>query len=180
MSLEKILSISGKPGLYELKTQTRGGFVAQSLLDGKKLNVSSRHNVSMLSEISIYTHNGEVPLNEVFQKISEKENGEEAIGHKEPSGKLEAYFSEILPEYDEDRVYLSDIKKMVQWYNLLNKNGITDFSEPENEDGEEGDTGKTKTATKKTTSKTAASKTTSSKPSAKKGVSGKNTAARKK
>ena len=133
MSIEKILSISGKPGLYKLKNQTRGGFVAESLLDEKKLTVNVRHNVSMLTEISIYTYSDEVPLSEIFRKISEKEDGKEAIGHKEPNEKLAEYFREVLPEYDEDRVYTSDIKKVLQWYNLLNKKGITDFSEEEEE-----------------------------------------------
>ena len=129
MSLEKILSISGKPGLYKLKTQTRSGFLAESLIDGKKINVSGRHNVSLLSEIAIYTLTEEVPIREVFAKIFEKENGGEAISHKEPKIKLEEYFFEVLPDYDEDRVYPGDIKKVIQWYNLLHKNGITDFSE---------------------------------------------------
>lgn len=131
MTLDKIMSISGKPGLYELKAQTRGGFVAQSMLDGKKITVNLRHNVSLLSEIAIYTYSEEVPLREVFQKIKEKEEGGEAISHKESKNKLEEYFREVLPEYDEDRVYASDIKKIVQWYNLLTSKGHNDFSKPE-------------------------------------------------
>ena len=128
MSLEKILSISGKPGLYELKTQTRSGFLAESLIDGKKISVSGRHNVSLLSEIAIYTLTEEVPLGTVFSKISEKENGGPAINHKSSKDALEEYFFEVLPDYDEDRVYPSDIKKVVQWYNLLQKNGVTQFT----------------------------------------------------
>ncbi|WP_186987977.1 DUF5606 family protein [Constantimarinum furrinae] len=137
MSLEKILSIAGKPGLYQLKAQTRGGFLAESLLDGKKISVSTRHNVSLLSEIAIYTLTEEVPLREVFSKIAEKEDKGQAISHKAPKIELEEYFFEILPDYDEDRVYASDIKKVVQWYNLLQKNGITDFSESEADTSEE-------------------------------------------
>lgn len=138
MKLDKVLSISGKPGLYELKAQTRGGFVAESMLDGKKISVNLRHNVSLLSEIAIYTYTEEVPLREVFQKISEKENGGEAISHKESKAKLEEYFSEVLPDYDEDRVYVSDIKKIFQWYNLLVSKGYTDFSKAEDTAPEEG------------------------------------------
>ena len=135
MSLEKILSISGKPGLYELKTQTRTGFVAESLIDGKRLSVGLRHNVSLLSEIAIYTLTEEVPLREVFNKIKEKENGEKAsVNPKDPKDKLEEYFFDVLPDYDEDRVYASDIKKVVQWYNTLQEKGITNFDEPENEE----------------------------------------------
>ncbi|WP_074408630.1 MULTISPECIES: DUF5606 family protein [Aquimarina] len=133
MSLDKILAISGKPGLYELKTQTRSGFLAESLLDGKRLSVSIRHNVSVLSEIAIYTFTEEVPLREIFKKIFEKENGEKAISHKESKDKLEAYFSEVLPDYDEDRVYASDMKKVIQWYNILQSKGLTDFDEAEEE-----------------------------------------------
>lgn len=132
MSLDKIVAISGKPGLFELKTQTRSGFVAESLLDGKRVTVGLRNNVSVLSEIAIYTLTEEVPLREVFAKIAEKEEGKETrVKHKDSKDTLEEYFFEVLPDYDEDRVYASDIKKVVQWYNLLVKNGFTDFSEPE-------------------------------------------------
>ncbi|QIE60831.1 hypothetical protein G5B37_15090 [Rasiella rasia] len=134
MSLEKILSISGKPGLYQLKTQTRSGFVAESLLDGRKISVGARDNVSLLSEIAIYTLTEEVPLREIFSKIAEKENGGPTINHKVDKVALEEFFFEVLPDYDEDRVYASDIKKVVQWYNLLQKNGITDFSETEEDE----------------------------------------------
>jgi hypothetical protein len=127
MSLEKILTISGKPGLYQLQNQTRSGFLASSLIDGKKISVSARQNVSILSEIAIYTLTEELPLSEVFTKISEKENGGEAISHKSTKDELEEYFFEVLPDYDEDRVYPSDIKKIVQWYNLLTKNGVIEF-----------------------------------------------------
>ncbi len=131
MSLEKILSISGKPGLYELKAQTRAGFVAESLINGKKLAVNLRHDVSMLSEIAIYTVDDEMPLPVVFEKIYAKEEGKKSISHKSSKAELEAYFSEILPEYDADRVYGSDIKKVFQWYNLLIENGITSFTKSE-------------------------------------------------
>ncbi|TBW28459.1 DUF5606 domain-containing protein [Gramella sp. KN1008] len=137
MGLDKILAISGKPGLYELTAQTRGGFIAKSLLDGKKIAVNMRHNVSILSEIAIYTYTEEIPLGEVFQKIKEKENGEETISHKSSKKELEAFFSEILPDYDEDRVYASDMKKIVQWYNILIKNGFTDFSKEEKENSKD-------------------------------------------
>ena len=137
MSLERILSISGKPGLYQLKNQTRNGFLAESLLDGKKISVGARHNVSLLSEISIYTLTEEVPLREVFAKIAKKENGGEAIDHKVSKDELEEYFFNVMPDYDEERVYASDIKKVVQWYNLLNKIGITDFSEKEDNNNDD-------------------------------------------
>ena len=128
MSLEKILSIGGKPGLFKLLAQTRNGFVAESLLDGKRVSVSIKSNVNLLSEIAIYTLTEEIPLAQVLQKIKEKENGgNTAVGHKEAKIKLEEYFFEILPDYDEERVYASDIKKIIQWYNILIKHNFTDF-----------------------------------------------------
>lgn len=119
MNLDKILAISGKPGLFALKMQTRTGFVAESLLDGKKITVGLRSNVSLLSEISMYTHDAEKPLAEVMRNIASKEDNGPAISHKEDNAKLIAYFKEILPDYDEDRVYPSDIKKVLNWYNML-------------------------------------------------------------
>lgn len=138
MALDKILSIGGKPGLYKLLTQTRTGFVGESLLDGKRITVGIRNNVSVLSEIAIYTLEEEVPLREVFQKIQDKEKGgKTSVGHKAEKIKLEEYFFEVLPNYDEDRVYPSDIKKVIQWYNILHDNGITNFSEEQNSSEEE-------------------------------------------
>jgi hypothetical protein len=137
MNLEKILSISGKPGLYALKVQTRTGFLAESLVDGKKISVSLKVNVSLLSEISIYTLNEEKPLTEVMRNIAIKENEGPAISHKEGNATLVAYFSEILPEYDSERVYPSDIKKVLNWYNLLQSKGMVSKEEPKIEDAEE-------------------------------------------
>ncbi|KGO90112.1 DUF5606 family protein [Flavobacterium suncheonense] len=130
MSIERILAISGKPGLYDLKLQTRTGFVAESLIDGKKITVGMRSNVSLLSEISIYTNSGEVRLSEVFRRIAEKENNGPAISHKEDNAKLEAYFAEVLPDYDQDRVYASDIKKVLNWYNMLQAKGMVSKDAP--------------------------------------------------
>src|SRR5690606_8996533 len=115
MNIEKILAISGKPGLYALKVQTRTGFLAESLIDGKKITVGLRSNVSLLSEISVYTYDGEVRLSEVFNAIATKEDNGPAISHKEDNTKLTEYFREILPDFDEDRVYASDIKKILNW-----------------------------------------------------------------
>jgi len=135
LALDKILSISGKPGLYKLVTQTRTGFVGESLLDGKRITVGLRNNVSVLSEIAIYTLEEEVPLREVFLNIQVKEKGgETSVSHKEDKLKLEEYFFEVLPNYDEDRVYASDIKKIIRWYNLLREKGITDFSDSNEEE----------------------------------------------
>ncbi|HLS29954.1 MAG TPA: DUF5606 domain-containing protein [Flavobacteriaceae bacterium] len=133
MSLNKILAISSKPGLYKLKAQTRSGFVAQSLENGRKIPVNLQHDVSMLSEITVYTEEDEVPLAEIFEKIYAKEEGKKSINHKKPKEELVAHFEEIIPEYNEDRVYTSDIKKIFQWYNILIDNGFKSFSEEEEE-----------------------------------------------
>lgn len=130
MSIEKILAISGKPGLYELKLQTRTGFLAESLIDGKKITVGLRSNVSLLSEISVYTYDGEIRLSEVFRNIAEKEDNGPALSHKEDGAALTTYFREVLPEFDEDRVYASDIKKILNWYNMLQANGLVSKEAP--------------------------------------------------
>lgn len=137
MSIDKILAISGKPGLYELKIQTRTGFLAESLADGKKITVGLRSNVSLLSEISVYTYEGEVRLAEVFRSIAEKEDNGPAISHKEDNAKLEAYFREVLPEFDEERVYASDIKKILNWYNMLQGKGMVSKDKEEAPEQEE-------------------------------------------
>jgi len=131
MNLEKILAISGKPGLYALKVQTRTGFVAESLLDGKKVTVGLRSNVSLLSEISMYTQTEEKPLAEVMRNIAIKEDNGPAISHKEDNAKLTAYFLEVFPDYDQERVYPSDIKKVLNWYNMLQAKGLVSKEAPE-------------------------------------------------
>ena len=97
--------------------------MAESLLDGKKITVGLRSNVSLLSEIAVFAYNEEVKLIDIFKAIATKENGEATISHKETDDKLKSYFREILPEYDEDRVYTSDIKKIFNWYNILQPKG---------------------------------------------------------
>lgn len=134
MNLDKILAISGKPGLYALKVQTRSGFVAESLIDGKKITVGLRSNVSLLSEISIYTVSQEKPLVEVMRNIAVKEDNGPAPSHKEDNATLAAYFAEILPDYDQDRVYPSDIKKVLNWYNMLQAKGLVSKEAPVKEE----------------------------------------------
>lgn len=130
MNVEKILAISGKPGLYELKLQTRSGFVAESLMDGKKITVGMRSNVSLLSEISMYTYSEEKPLADIMRAIAIKENEGQAISHKEDNAALIAYFASVVPDYDQERVYASDIKKVINWYNILQAKGLVSKEEP--------------------------------------------------
>lgn len=124
MQLEKIISISGKPGLFTLVTQLRSGFIVEDISTGKKSSISNTSQVSLLDNIAIYTFDKEVPLFEVFKNVAEKYNYEQAINHKSSENELRSFMGEVLPDYDVERVYPSDIKKLVQWYNLLQKSGF--------------------------------------------------------
>ena len=119
MELKDIVAINGKPGLYEIKAQSKGGIIVESLIDSKRIPITVTHNISALNEIAIYTYDEEIPLRIVLKSIGEKENGKEALSHKENGKVLTSYFREVLPNFDEERVYTSNIKKIVQWYNLL-------------------------------------------------------------
>ena len=135
MKLDKIIAIGGKPGLFKLLTQTKSGFVAESLTDGKRLTVNLRNQVSVLSEISVFTLEEEKPLPEVFELLLQKENGStSSISHKADKLALEEYFFEILPNYDEDRVDPSDIKKIIRWYNILVEHKLLEISEDKEEE----------------------------------------------
>jgi hypothetical protein len=138
MEFSKIIAVSGKPGLYSAVSQTKSGFIVESLADNKRFPITATNNVSLLENIAIYTYDEEVPLLDIFKTMYEKEEGKEALSHKESGNKLSAYFSEVLPDYDEERVYTSNIKKVIQWYNILVKAGM-DFSAVEStqEDTEE-------------------------------------------
>ena len=132
--LKKIVSISGKPGLFKLISKGKNMLVLESLIDGKRSPALSRDKVISLGEIIIYTTDEDMPLGTVFMRIAEKEDKKPvAIDLKGDSNILRAYFAEVLPEYDEERVFASDIRKMLTWYNILVNGGITDFEETEKE-----------------------------------------------
>ncbi len=132
--LKTILSISGKPGLFKLVSQGKNALIVESLLDGKKAPAHSRDKVISLNDIAIYTEEGEKPLREVFQTIFEMQNGQPLTVDVKNQNSLRAFFAEVLPTYERDRVYPADIKKVVSWYNLLLANNLTDFvSQPEAE-----------------------------------------------
>jgi len=135
MKIDKIIAISGKPGLYEIKSQTKGRIIAESLIDKKRLPINALHNISALSDIAIYTIDEEVPLRDVFFSIYKKEEGEKALDHKSNKTELLNYFSEVLPNYDDERVYASNIKKIIQWYNSLQESGF-DFNSLEEKEEE--------------------------------------------
>ncbi|SDR81207.1 hypothetical protein SAMN05216503_1007 [Polaribacter sp. KT25b] len=130
MEFNKIISVNGKPGLYQVVSQSKNAIIVESLTDKKRLAINSTQNVSLLENIAIYTYEEDVPLLTIFQSMFEKTEGKEAISHKESGKKLAAFFAEILPNYDEERVYASNIKKVIQWYNLLVVSGM-DFSKTE-------------------------------------------------
>jgi len=130
MEFSKIIAVTGKPGLFQVVSQTKTGILVESLSDKKRFPIISTQNVSLLENIAIFTYDEEVPLLTVFKSISEKEDGKETISHKESGAKLSLFFSEILPEYDQERVYTSNIKKIIQWYNALIAVGF-DFSTAE-------------------------------------------------
>jgi hypothetical protein len=137
MELKDIVAISGKPGLYEIKAQSKGGIIVESLIDSKRFPVTVTHNISALNEIAIYTYEEEIPLRIIFKTIGEKENGKEAINPKESGKVLSSYFREVLPNFDEERVYTSNIKKILQWYNLLASKNFDFTSIVEEEETEE-------------------------------------------
>lgn len=140
MVLEKIISISGKPGLYQLISQLRNGFIIEDVISKKKISIGNSSQVSLLDNISMYTFDKEVPLFQVFENIAKANDYKETISHKSSEAELREFMLVALPNYDTDRVYISDIKKLAQWYNILQKAGyITpeSFVAPETENTEE-------------------------------------------
>ena len=130
MDLSKILSISGKPGLYLMVGEAKNNLIVESLIDGKKTPSFAHDRVSTLKEISVYTDTEDVPLEEVFKGIFDYTKGKPVENPKKSSGDtLKKTFIEILPDYDRDAVYVSDIKKIFTWFNLLLEKELLDFSE---------------------------------------------------
>lgn len=131
--LETILAISGKPGLYKLVSRSNRGLIVETLDDKKKrMPIFGMDKVISLADIAMYTDEEEVPLRQVLSNVKAKENGQAAsLDYRKASkDELADYLGEVLPNFDRDRVYPSDMKKLIQWYDLLIQNGITDFEEP--------------------------------------------------
>ncbi len=129
MDLSKILAITGKPGLYLVISQTKSGALVESIIDKKRIPVFAAEKMSSLSDISIFTTEEDLPLNTVLKAIYEKEKGGKCIDSKSDNNALKKYMEEVLPSYDKDRVYVSDLKKLFSWYNLLQQENLLDFSE---------------------------------------------------
>jgi hypothetical protein len=169
MDLSGIISISGKPGLFKVVAQSKNNIIVESLIDSKRIPAYSTDRISALEDISIYTYEEDVPLKEVFISLAKKEDCGLAPSHKESMNTLTAYLEEILPDYDQDRVYPSDVKKLFQWYNILHKSGLINLEEEKKEEKKEEKPKKAET--KKTEEKKpAAKKTAAKKPAAKKAV----------
>ena len=142
--LKDILSITGKPGLYRLVNRGNNMLIVESLVDGKRMPTYARDKIVSLGEISMYTMGDDIALSEVLTKLGEKEGLKEASidAKKADNDTLRNFFAEVLPDFDRDRVYPSDIRKLILWYNILIKAGITDFTV---EEGEESETLKAET-----------------------------------
>ena len=129
--LTKILSITGRPGLYKLISTNQNMNIVESLIDGKRIPVYMHEKIVALSDVSMYTNDGDIPLKEVFKKIKEKENSKPVLLNSKSSSKeLFSFLIEVLPEYNKESVYASDVKKLISWYNILIEKGI-DFETEE-------------------------------------------------
>lgn len=137
--LKEIMAISGQPGLFRFIAQARNGIIVESLDTGKRMHAFSSVKISALEEISVYTEEKEASLAEVLKLIHDKEGGGEAISHKSDNEKLKEYFSEVMPAYDKDRVYVSDIRKILNWYNILRSHELLDFDEKQEDKKEDED-----------------------------------------
>lgn len=136
IDLTGIISISGQPGLYKIVAQSKNGIIVEGLADKKRLNVYASTKVSTLSDISMFTTGDDKPIEEIMTSVYEKEKGGAAIDNKADDKAIEKYFSEILPEYDKDRVYVSNMRKLINWYNALQSTGSLKEKE-EKKEGEE-------------------------------------------
>ena len=139
MKLEGIINVSGKPGLFKIISRSNNTVIIESLTDQKRTAIYSHNQANLLDEIGIYTYNDTVPISDIFTEIAKKTSCGPSINHKSSKDELMNYFRDILPEYDEDRVYISDIKKVIQWYNIMQSVNLIKISKK-----------KTKKETKKT------------------------------
>lgn len=131
MKLAETLAISGQPGLFRFVAQSRNGIIVESLADARRMIVSGNAKVSSLNDIAIFTTSEDMPLGRVFEMISKATGGKECCSHKADNAQLKAAMKQYLPDYDEDRVRTSDIKKLFAWFNILINKGMTVFVEEE-------------------------------------------------
>ena len=150
IQLKDILAISGKGGLFKFIAQARNGIVVESIEDQKRHVAPATARVNSLEDIAIFTNSEEVPLADIFFMIHEKSEGKQTLSHKSSVEELKSQFKELVPEYDEDRVYVSDIKKVFQWYNLLQQHDILEVIDKEEEEEKEKEKDQKEEATEKT------------------------------
>ena len=124
MDLKGLINIAGKPGLFKVVSQNQKIIIVESLIDKKRIPIHSHNQANLLEEIGIYTYEDVLSLSEVFKKIAKKEKCQKSISHKSSSNELISYFRNILSNYDEEKVYISDIKKVINWYNILQSVGM--------------------------------------------------------
>jgi hypothetical protein len=145
MNLTGILSVSGYGGLFKVVKQTKTGFIVESLVDKKRMQAFATSKISTLEEIAIYTETSEVHLKDVLRSIFKQEEGKKVeLTQKSASADFKSYFDKILPEYDKERVYVSDMKKVILWYNLLVEQGLVDLEEDEKVEAESENSQETK------------------------------------
>jgi len=137
MELEGIINVSGKPGLFKVISKSNNTVIIESLTDKKRTAIYSHNQANLLNEIGIYTYNDTAPISDIFTKIAEKTSCGPSINHKSSKDDLINFFREILPEYDEDRVYISDIKKVIQWYNIMQSVNLIKIQKNKNENKKE-------------------------------------------
>ncbi len=137
MKLSEIIAVSGMSGLYKTVAQAKNSVIVESLEDKKRMPVYATQKVHTLEAISVYCQDKDVPLADVFKKIAEKENKGPAIDHKSSDADLLTYFGEVLPDFDKERVHNSDVRKIVMWYNILQKNNLLDMEEEPAAEGED-------------------------------------------
>ena len=141
MDLKKIVAIAGYPEVFKVIKEARKGLIVESLQTGKRMQAFITYKISSLEDIAIFTQDGEIPLKDVFKRIWEKENKGKAPDPKNLSkDEIKNYFEQILPEYDRNKVYVSDMKKVLRWYNMLLDKGILDFEQEEKEQKSEQST----------------------------------------
>ena len=141
MELKDLMAISVYPGLYRFISQGRNAVIVESLEDKKRMSAYSTSRIITLEEIAVFTENEELPLAEVLKKMYSHSAGKEAVSHKSHADEIRRYFEAVLPEYDRDRVYVSDMKKIIHWYNLLLKYGLLKFEDDEGREDADPETG---------------------------------------
>lgn len=159
IDLSGIIAISGMPGLYKVAAQAKNGIIVESLADKKRFSISATSKVSTLEDISMFTTGDDKPVADIMKSIYDKENGAAAIDSKADDKEIVKYFGEILPDYDKDRVYTSNMRKLFSWYNALHTTGNLKLKEEEKE-GEGKEEAKAKADVKKAAAKTAKAKDT--------------------